>query len=223
MQMSGLHSMASAGRVREMGRTLSAMTENDRIEKVNAFNRHGFTPLHAAIFHDRYEMVELLLKKGADASRPAYREQWTFPLHLASVRGTVRLIMILLNAGADPFLCDWDGVSAIQIAATSGNKHVATYLEQQMAIRKSRPIGYPTWTTFNIGMKDTWWRTLSATEGSPALDHFSDGGTPAMIYAELKLRSSPKLKKSNSQPLTLREVSDIVPTPFLQALNTLVS
>jgi hypothetical protein len=221
--MSGLHSVASAGRVREMGRILSAMTENGQIEKVNAFNRHGFTPLHAAIFHDHYEMVELLLKKGADASRPAYREQWTFPLHLASVRGTVRLIRILLNSGADPFLCDWDGVSAVQIAATSGNKHVATYLEQQMTIRKNRPINYPSWTAFNIGMKDTWWRTPSAAKGSLALDHFSDGGTPAMIFAELKLRSRPKLKKSNSQPLTRREVSNIVPTPFPRALNPLVS
>jgi hypothetical protein len=205
--MPGLHSVASAGRVREMGRILSLMSKDEKREKINSFNRHGFTPLHSALFHDHYEMVELLLKNGADATCPANREHWTFPLHLAAIRGTVRLIRLLLNAGADPFLCDWDGALASQIASTSDNKHTATYLQQQMKVRK-KPIGFPDWTSFSNEMKDSWWRVTQPPDSKEAKtksypDHFSDGGTPAPVYGNLELNHQelmqPLLRRSKSR------------------------
>jgi len=69
----------------------------------------GYSPLHAAIdadYPEKYEIMETLIKKGADVNIGATREtmainSWT-PLHMAMAREDKKATDILLKHGADP-------------------------------------------------------------------------------------------------------------------------
>jgi cytohesin len=66
---------------------------------VNVPQADGATALHWAVFHSDQEMVDLLLRAGANP-KAANREGAT-PLWLASINGDATIISALLNAGAD--------------------------------------------------------------------------------------------------------------------------
>ena len=61
----------------------------------------GWTPLHCAAFKGDREILELLLKKGADPNTRDGTNKWT-PLHFAAAHGHCHLVAPLINAGADP-------------------------------------------------------------------------------------------------------------------------
>jgi ankyrin repeat protein/predicted DNA-binding WGR domain protein len=83
------------------------------------------------------EMVEYLLKKGADPNGNGY-QSWT-PLHLAARGGgSERLIEILLKAGADPKRKDDDGMTPAQLAADDETK---VRLERAAAEMRSKSRG----------------------------------------------------------------------------------
>ena len=84
----------------------------DAQQEINCF---GDTPLYAAIFQiqwgnprpDRFEMLELLIQHGADVNH--VNKNATTPLHRATStinrdEDAVRVVEILLDAGADPLL-----------------------------------------------------------------------------------------------------------------------
>lgn len=204
-----LHSVCSAGKSRELDRILSNIPKEQLKEKINVFNCFGFTPLHSAIYHDHYEIVDKLLKHGASATIPVNSEQWTFALHLAAPTGSTRLVRLLIINGGDPFLCDSDGCLPVQIAETAGNKQTASYLQQQMTVRKANTFGYPDWPSFKNNNDVDWWRHRAGQHSE--LDYFSDGGTPAPTHARLQqrrktLHNDPNLVHSTSQPITLPEL-----------------
>ena len=67
---------------------------------VNAPGVDGTTPLHWAVHRDDAEMVELLVRAGANVSQAnRYGVQ---PLWLAAVNGSAEVVALLLDAGADP-------------------------------------------------------------------------------------------------------------------------
>ena len=72
----------------------------DQHADVNAPQADGATALHWAVFRSDKEMVDLLIRAGANA-KAANREGAT-PLWLASVNGDAAIIAALINAGADP-------------------------------------------------------------------------------------------------------------------------
>lgn len=71
---------------------------------INARNRHkaygpGNSPLSAAAYQQRLDVVRLLIERGADVNQ-GDNAGFT-PLHLAAANGYLEIAGILLNAGAD--------------------------------------------------------------------------------------------------------------------------
>jgi uncharacterized protein len=72
---------------------------------INARNRHKFagpgnSPLSAAVYQDRRDVVRLLIDRGADVNQ-GDNAGFT-PLHLAVALGRIEAARILLESGADP-------------------------------------------------------------------------------------------------------------------------
>ena len=186
----GLHTAASTGDAEKIVAIMEKCLVADRPVQINAFNIHGFTPLQAAVFHDQPKAIEALLLHGASVRLPANRPQYTFALHLAALRGNLKSVRMLLNAGADPYLMDWDGMRAADVAAGMGHKAVVTLLRQHMEALKDHPSrGFPmlmSKSSFNRGAEDWWWRVrrveVQCDDPQPIIDdHYSDGGSPAAL------------------------------------------
>src|SRR5579884_1290608 len=91
----------------------------DQHSDVNASQADGATALHWAVFQSDKEMVDLLLRAGANP-KVANREGST-PLWLASINGDAATIELLLKAGADANEKLPLGRSPLMAAARTGN------------------------------------------------------------------------------------------------------
>ena len=88
-------------------------------DDVNAPQADGATALHWAVFKSNRELVDILIKAGANP-KAANREGST-PLWLASVNGDAAMIDALLTAGADPNETLPLGRTPLMTAARTGN------------------------------------------------------------------------------------------------------
>ena len=79
----------------------------------------GSTALHWAVHHEALEIVDLLLKAGADAA--AANRYGAKPLVLASTNGNAAIVSRLLEAGADANTVAAGGETALMIAARTGD------------------------------------------------------------------------------------------------------
>lgn len=207
----GYHSAAERGDTEAIRHLLKGLTARERETRVNAFNRFGFAPIHAATFYEQNEALRTLLDLGADPNLRTNRSHWTYPLHLAAFRGSSKALKILIEAGADPYLQDWQGFNALNVADLAGHKAVAPLLRARMeAAQETLTNGIPIQLEDNNnGYNDLWWRVRQVHwrreredgEGSDSkrdpdkgddttdslaplvVDHYSDGGTPAPTLA----------------------------------------
>ena len=69
---------------------------------VHARNKHGWTPLHRAVYDRQPAQVELLLKHKADPNA-ADKDHQT-PLHMAAMQQDPENVQLLLQSRADPNL-----------------------------------------------------------------------------------------------------------------------
>ena len=107
-----IHSASAYGETNLLKQILK---NNPRL--VNKVNRHGMTPLHAAVFHGHFDCVNLLLKAGADSNMPSAGPKFTFPLHLAVTRMEKQIAELLIEEGrADASLKDYMGQTPLDIA-----------------------------------------------------------------------------------------------------------
>lgn len=103
-------------------------------------DRNGFQPIHRAVWTGNAEMVRLLLDNGADSSA-MHRKNKRTPLALAAISGNVEIAKLLLayrpppfssatatNAAVDIDFRDDSGKSALDLAASSGNKEMVDFL-----------------------------------------------------------------------------------------------
>ena len=91
---------------------------SDLRRDINATEADGFTALHWAVQRDNAQLVELLLKAGADAT--ATTRYNVTPLYLAANNGNAAVIGRLLDAGADPNGTAYDGQTMLMTAALAG-------------------------------------------------------------------------------------------------------
>lgn len=100
----------------------------------------GWTPLHNAVQCGRVDIVELLLRHGADP-HPRKKNGAT-PFIIAGIQGDVKLLEIFLSKGADVNDCDVYGFTAFMEAAEYGNVEALRFLFEKGAnVNKGRITG----------------------------------------------------------------------------------
>lgn len=114
---------AGAGRVplvdaAERGDLAAVRTLLGQKTDVNAAREDGQSALHAAVYADRLDIADALLRAGAAVS--AKDRYGLTPLYFASLNGSAPIIERLLDAGADPNTADPGGETALMTATRTG-------------------------------------------------------------------------------------------------------
>jgi ankyrin repeat protein len=82
---------------------------------LDARDRDASTPLHCAAWKGHQDIVEFLLKVGADVSAQNSNEHWgTTPLHAAAHANQAAIAELLIEHGADPNAQDLNGKTPMQ-------------------------------------------------------------------------------------------------------------
>jgi uncharacterized protein len=116
-------SLIDAAQANDTTTALAALA--DKVD-VNAKSPDGTTALHWAIYRDNVQLVQRLIKAGADV-RTA-NEFGSTPISEAAVVGNVAVIDALLAAGADADARGPDGQTALMVVARSANVAAAESL-----------------------------------------------------------------------------------------------
>jgi ankyrin repeat protein len=106
------------------------LTKNADVHQLSRDGQFNNTPLHAAIAGDHKEIVEILLKHGANVnarSEGAIRAGFT-PLHVAAGKGNKEIASILLENGADINIKNEAGLTPAEYALQRGFKELADWL-----------------------------------------------------------------------------------------------
>lgn len=119
--------LVSVGISSAQGRLIDAVRANDAgavrtildsRADANAVQPDGTTALHWAVERDAIEIVQLLIRAGANVK--ATNRYGATPLWLASLNGNAATIGVLLEAGADPSAASDEGETALMVAARTG-------------------------------------------------------------------------------------------------------
>ncbi len=104
---------------------------------VNAVVTPGLSPLHEAVFNDAsLDIVRLLLDRGADVNKKSCGDGWastcncSTSLYIASCRGNVKMVKLLLDYGADVSLVHYDKKTPLRIAQEQGHTTIAHILKE---------------------------------------------------------------------------------------------
>ena len=116
-------SLIEAARANNTTTALAAIADN---VDVNTKSADGTTALHWAIYRDNVQLVQRLVKAGANVN--AANEFGSTPLSEATVVGDAAVIDALLAAGADANARGADGQTALMVVARSGNVAAAEKL-----------------------------------------------------------------------------------------------
>ena len=87
---------------------------------VNAFSADGFQPLGLAAFFNQPQVVPVLLENGAAVNTPSRNAQKVPPLNSACASGSLEIVRMLLDHGADPNLRQAGGFVPLHSAAQNG-------------------------------------------------------------------------------------------------------
>ena len=76
----------------------NVLSHPNKLKTINHYNENGLTPLHISIMLRRYQVVETLIKKGANVNQPTKRtadeakNDILFPLEIAALKESEKLI-----------------------------------------------------------------------------------------------------------------------------------
>jgi len=153
----------------------------DKRADVNAVQADGTTALHWAVERDAGEIVQLLIRAGANVKTP--NRYGATPLWLASLNGNAATIGTLIEAGADASAASDEGETALMVAARTGKVDAVNLL----LAHKADPNAKEQWR----GQTALMW---AAAEGhAPVIDALvargadvsarSNGGFTAILFA----------------------------------------
>jgi serine/threonine protein kinase len=95
----------------------------------NVRNQNGWPPLLLASRHRHWEIVELLIFRGADPNLTTPDDGNT-SLHVAAMAGNAELVQLLLKMGADARMGNLEGTTPLHCAVDSGDIETIRLLEQ---------------------------------------------------------------------------------------------
>jgi len=95
------------------------------------FDEFSCTFVHLAVANGSYELLEALLKAGADVN--AEDAHGKTSLHLAVISGNLKVVSLLLQAKADVNAQDQNGYTALQFAIVNGNWEAVIILLENSA------------------------------------------------------------------------------------------
>jgi ankyrin repeat protein len=87
----------------------------------NAYAEDGYQPLGLACYFGHYETAEYLIKAGASVNSPSKNDLHAAPILSAAAAGHVKIVMLLLNNGADPNVREQGGYTPLHAAAQNGD------------------------------------------------------------------------------------------------------
>ncbi|KAM8848703.1 uncharacterized protein bcorl1 isoform 1-T4 [Synchiropus picturatus] len=90
------------------------------VREVNRRDNAGYTALHEACSRGWTQIVEILLKHGADVNCSS--QDGTRPLHDAVASDNLPIVWLLLNHGADPTLATYSGHTPVKLAHSQSMK-----------------------------------------------------------------------------------------------------
>lgn len=83
---------------------------------INAFDELGQTPLHYAVLGEHLNVIDVLLRSGADVNAHDERVIGNTPLGEAASTCSLRMARLLVEAGADPTIPGWMQCTALDHA-----------------------------------------------------------------------------------------------------------
>ncbi len=90
------------------------LKQKNNQKEINFKDKHGYTALDLAVIHNLVDVVEVLLKNGAD---PNIKDKNGYtPLHRAVIKSSPVLTELLLKYGANPNIKDVYGYTPLQRA-----------------------------------------------------------------------------------------------------------
>ncbi|XP_027432369.1 oxysterol-binding protein-related protein 1 isoform X2 [Zalophus californianus] len=108
---------ARNGNVEEVRQLLETMERNEVIADINCKGRSksnlGWTPLHLACYFGHRQVVQDLLKAGAEVN--VLNDMGDTPLHRAAFTGRKELVMLLLEYNADATVVNGSGQTAKEV------------------------------------------------------------------------------------------------------------
>lgn len=114
----------------------------------NAVNKDGMTPLHRATEFHHIESVKVLLNRsGVEVN--ALSEGGRTSLHIACEKDQEAICNLLLDAGAEPFIKDNEGRTALQ-RVPAGTEHKWEELRKCYAERDRQALTASLESTFNL-------------------------------------------------------------------------
>lgn len=109
---------------------VEALIESEATD-VNMQNQHGETPIMLAVFKNRTEDFEKLLRRGATVKKEL---GWT-PLHYAATEAHIGLLKRIIELGADVNAQTKAGVTALDMAARKPSREAVMVLLRAGAYR----------------------------------------------------------------------------------------
>ena len=97
-------------------------------ELVNEYSADGFTPLGLASYFGHYDIVKMLLAKGAEVNIYSKNGLQVAPIHSAVSADNLEIARLLLENKADPNIIQSKGITPLHEATQNGNPEMVELL-----------------------------------------------------------------------------------------------
>ncbi|WP_020531549.1 ankyrin repeat domain-containing protein [Flexithrix dorotheae] len=95
---------------------------------INSYSGDGFTPLGLAAFFGFFDLVKLLLAKGADPNLASNNQFKVAPIHSACAISSYEIAKLLIENGANVNARQMQGVTPLHSAAHNGEAEIVKLL-----------------------------------------------------------------------------------------------